>query len=96
LIGAFEFLISRGHSLRELKGYYTIDQVWQFYEEAKENLKAEQLRISMAVRIGFNANKGQWAQYVNDMSKRPKRKRLFKVDFEKLRKIQRRLTKRNG
>lgn len=74
---AFEFLISRGHGLEDLRKTYTIDQVWLFYEAAIENRKFDLFDFAIAMRLSFGAEKKEWMKFIDIL--RPKQKSLKTV-----------------
>ena len=86
-------MIHRGHAFNNLHGVYTMDQVERFYEAAHRNLKKETLLLSVAMRVGFGANKKQWQEYISDLEPKSKGKKLSKKEYDGLRKLHRRLTR---
>jgi len=50
-----------------------------FFKTAEQNYRREMLDLAVSIRIGVNADKKGWKEYVKEMSKIPVQSRKAKV-----------------
>jgi hypothetical protein len=64
-----------------------MDQVWQFYEAAQNNIRREIASMAIATRISFGADKNQWQKFLKEMlpqSKKREREVMSKDQYHQL------------
>lgn len=69
---AVDLLVFRGYGgPDDILGGFTMDQVELFVRVAERRRRRELLDISIAVRVGFGADKRVWKEYVDYLTREP-------------------------
>lgn len=91
-------MIKNGHKYSDVLWEYTMDEIAIFYGACQRLASQEIVRDAMAVRVGNNADKQQFGQFVDNMTKAVDETRSDKIESIKnnLQKLKEHRIKRDG